>query len=56
MYPLIPNVCQDNRQGVFPETHQARCPNAPQTRQQNNAAQPTHTANAPVCYYHQTSF
>ena len=53
--PFIPNVSQDNRQGVFPATHQVRRPTAPlPTRQQNNAAQPTDTANTPVCYYHQT--
>ena len=53
--PFIPNVSQDNRQGVFPATHQVRRPNAPSpTRHQNNAAQPTDTANAPVCYYHLT--
>ena len=51
--PFIPNVSQDNRQGVFPATHQVHRPAVPPlTKQQNDAAQPTDTANAPVCYYH----
>ena len=53
--PFIPIVSQYNIKGVFPATYYVRRPNAPPpTRQQNNAAQPTDTANAAVCYYHQT--
>ena len=53
--PFILNVSQDNGQGVFPATHQVRRHTVPPpARQQNNAAQPTDTVNAPVCYYHQT--
>ena len=52
---FVPNNQNVNRQGVFTNTKQDSCPNAaPPHTQQNNAAQPIDTADAPVCFYHQT--
>ena len=52
---FVPNNQNVNRQGVFTNTKQDSCPNAPPPHtQQNNAVQPIDTADAPVCFYHQT--
>ena len=51
--PFIPNSSNDNRQGFLTNNQQASRPNvSPPNLLQNNAVQPTDTANAPVCYYH----
>ena len=56
---VLPNVKAKpfihNRQGFLTINQQVRRPNVPPPNsQQNNAVQPADTANAPVCYYHQT--
>ena len=55
----VPNVQAKafvpNRQGSFTNINGDSCPNVPPPNtKQNNATQPIDTANAPVCYYHQT--
>ena len=53
--PFLPNVSQDDTQGVFPVAQQVCGPNAsPPNIQQNNASKPTDINNAQVCYYYQT--
>ena len=53
--PFVPNKQNVNWQGVFMNTKQDGRPNAPPPHtQQNNAVQPIDTADAPICYYHQT--
>ena len=53
--PFVPSNRNDNRQGFFTNAKQDSRPNVlPPNTQQNNAVQPIDTANAPVCYYHQT--
>ena len=48
--PFVPN-----RQESFTNINENSRPNVPPPNtQQNNATQPIDTANAPVCYYHQT--
>ena len=48
--PFVPN-----RQGSFTNINEDSRPYVlPPNTQQNNATQPIDTANAPVCYYHQT--
>ena len=53
--PFVPSNQNDNRQGFFTSSKQDSRPNVPPPNtQQNNAVQPIDTANALVCYYHQT--
>ena len=48
--PFVPN-----RQGSFTNNNEDSRRNVPPPNtQQNNATEPINTANAPVCYYHQT--
>ena len=53
--PFVPNNQNVTRQDVSTNNRKDSCPNAPPLHiQQNNAVQPIDTADAPVCYYHQT--
>ena len=53
--PFLPSNQNDNRRDFFTNVQQASRPNVPPPNtQQNGAVQPIDTANAPVCYYHQT--
>ena len=53
--PFVPSNQNDNRRVFFTNVQQASRPNvAPPNTQQNGAVQPIATANATVCYYHQT--
>ena len=53
--PFVPNNQNVTRQGVFTNNKKDSRPNAPPPHtQQNNVVQPIATADAPVCYYHQT--
>ena len=53
--PFMPNNQAVTRQDVSNNNKKDSRPNAPPSQTpQNNAAQPTNTATAQVCYYHQT--
>ena len=53
--PLIPNNQAVTRQDVSNNNKKDSRPNAPPPQTtQNNVAQPIDTADAPVCFYHQT--
>ena len=56
--PFVPNNQNVTRQDVSTNNKKDSRPNAPPphiiTLQQNNSVQPIDTADAPVCYYHQT--
>ena len=53
--PFAPNNQNVTRQDVSTNNKKDSRPNAPPPHiQQNNAVQPTDTADAPVCFYHQT--
>ena len=53
--PFVPNNQNVTRQDVSTNNKKESRPNAPPPHlQQNNTVQPIDTADAPVCYYHQT--
>ena len=53
--PFVPNNQTATRQDVSTNNKKDSPPNAPPPQiQQNNVAQPIDTADAPVCFYHQT--
>ena len=53
--PFVPNNQAVTRQDVSNNNKKDSRPNAPPPQtQQNNVAQPIDTADAPVCFYHQT--
>ena len=53
--PFVPNNQNITRQGVFANNKKDSRPNAPPPHtQQNNAVQPIATADASICYHHQT--
>ena len=53
--PFVPSNQNVSRQGFVTNNQQVNRPNVPPPNtQQNGAVQPIDTANAPVCYYHQT--
>ena len=53
--PFVPSNQNVNRQGFFTNNQQVNRPNVPPPNtQQIGAVQPIDTADASVCYYHQT--